>query len=126
MFENPNHQKAYTFLSTGQFRKAHTLLQKKMSFDMGGLIWIDYLYAATIVFPNRFDENEIIELIRHKPEWNFPKELLGFIQENQLEQAQQLIFNEFEQMNRIRQQVLSSEIQESTIQRIINNKNTPI
>lgn len=126
MFENSIHQKAYDLLSSGQFRKAHTLLEKKVTIEMGGLIWIDFLYLNTVVHPKRFDIEQLELLTKNKPDWEFAHSLLDAVKQNDFDKAQKLIFDEFETMNNIRTQVLSLDDSEQTLQRYFNLKNKPL
>ncbi len=126
MFENSNHQKAYDLLTSGQFRKAHTLLEKKMSVNMGGIIWLDYLYLNTIVHPKRFNLEQLEEIMECKPDWDFIKQLVIYVRNQQLELAQKHIYENFETINTIRQSLLNSSLSAEDIQKVMNQHNKPV
>lgn len=126
MFENENHQRAHDFLMQGNFRKAHTLLAQQMNPEMGGLIWVDFLYLQTIVHPNQFNVQQLEEVAKVKPEWDFLNELIAFLSNNDLEMATKHIYEQFEIQNTIRKNVMESNISTEDIQRIIDFKNRPI
>ncbi len=126
MFENENHKRAFEFLSQGNFRKAHTLLDSQMSPEMGGLIWIDFLYLQSIVHPNTLDLEQINTLVKAKPEWEFMIKLQQKLIQKDWEAVNNCIYDEFELQNSIRKNILAAKVTESDIQRIIDLKNRPV
>lgn len=97
-----------------------------MNPKMGGLIWVDFLYLQTVVHPNHFDKEMLVEVAKEKPEWAFLTELNAFLSNNDYSQATTHIQNQFEEQNTIRKNILDADIQPEDIQRIIKFTNRPI